>query len=68
MIRIIEYTIQIAFTCPITQLVVRGVLSPDTNFYATEYPCEDCGTHGEIRITFDCPECDNTHEVIVQEW
>lgn len=57
----------LSYVCPKTEKAVN-ILIEGHQFYSSESPCEMCGSHGSVSITFDCKECGKNHEIEINSW
>ena len=40
----------------------------DLGFYGHADECEMCGSHGEVTVSFNCPDCGKYNSVEVASW
>lgn len=59
--------IYIKYTCPVTHKEIELPIGSH-DISASEQECELCGSHGEISISFHCPECGEFHEHQIRTW
>ena len=53
--------------CPIKDTEVMIELRGD-EVTASEQECEICGSHGEVSVFFQCPECKEYHDIELRSW
>lgn len=51
--------------CPEKQIELDA---EDGEIHTSSSECELCGSHGTTTLDIDCPGCNKSHEIVIDEW